>query len=146
MIHIEVHSPDGLDPTHAQWIERALAHTLRAESIERAEVTLALLPDEEIRALNERFLRHDWPTDVLTFPLDVDDGIAGDIYIGIGPAGENAREFGCPLREEFVRLAVHGALHLLGRDHPEGEEREKSPFWARQEALVREVLEDEPGV
>ncbi len=41
-----------------------------------------------------------------------------------------------PLREELIRLVVHGTLHALGRTHPEGEGRTRSPMWRRQERYV----------
>jgi ssRNA-specific RNase YbeY (16S rRNA maturation enzyme) len=45
------------------------------------------------------------------------------------------------LEEEWVRLVVHGTLHVLGMDHPDDpEERDSSPMYRRQEALVREVM------
>jgi probable rRNA maturation factor len=44
------------------------------------------------------------------------------------------------IREELVRLVVHGVLHALGHDHPEGEARLRSPMWLRQEALVKRAM------
>jgi probable rRNA maturation factor len=44
-----------------------------------------------------------------------------------------------PIREEVTRLVVHGVLHVIGFDHPEGEERRASPMWRKQERLVRSL-------
>ncbi|GIW50865.1 MAG: hypothetical protein KatS3mg081_0220 [Gemmatimonadales bacterium] len=54
-------------------------------------------------------------------------------------ARKNAKELGVRFREEIVRLVVHGTLHVLGYDHPEGEARQRSPMWLRQERYVRSL-------
>ncbi len=59
--------------------------------------------------------------------------------MGVDQARRQAAELGVPLDEELVRLAVHGTLHVLGHDHPEGPGREESPMFALQEALVRAI-------
>ena len=58
------------------------------------------------------------------------------MYISPEVARENAARHGCGLREEIARLVVHGVLHALGREHPEGDDRTASPMWARQEQLL----------
>jgi probable rRNA maturation factor len=45
------------------------------------------------------------------------------------------------VREELLRLVVHGVLHVLGHDHPEDDARYTSPMWRRQERLLRSALE-----
>ena len=65
----------------------------------------------------------------------------GDVYIGYEQAHRQAGELGFDPEEELVRLVVHGVLHVLGYDHPEGEDRTGSPMFERQEALVRAILE-----
>ena len=106
-----------------------------------AEVSLALLADDAIRALNRTHLGRDHPTDVIAFALG-GEPLVGDVYIGWEQAVRQAEELGIDRDEELVRLAVHGTLHVLGHDHPDGPERERSPMFALQERLVREVLEN----
>ena len=65
----------------------------------------------------------------------------GDVYIAPEVARRNAREHGCGLREETARLVVHGVLHVLGHDHPDGEERTDSTMWRRQERLLARARE-----
>lgn len=90
-----------------------------------------------MRGLNRRWTGRDSVTDVLAFPLPLPDGsLAGDIYICPWVASREARFRGLPVRQELIRLVVHGVLHVLGYDHPE-EERVKSPMWKLQERLVR---------
>ncbi|TVP76281.1 MAG: rRNA maturation RNase YbeY [Gemmatimonadales bacterium] len=105
------------------------------------ELSVTFLEDDPIRALNREWLEHDWVPDVLSFELGEGGILAGDIYVGLDQAARQAEEAGVPLEEELVRLALHGALHVLGFDHPEAaEDRAESPLYRRQEAILREVF------
>ena len=66
--------------------------------------------------------------------------VLGDIYICAEVARENARRQGIPASEEMLRLVVHGALHVLGRDHPTGPGRMTSNMWRRQEKILARIL------
>jgi probable rRNA maturation factor len=78
---------------------------------------------------------------VITFALHGEgEPPLGDIYVGWEQALRQAADFGVSPAEELARLAVHGTLHVLGYDHPEGPERERSSMWIRQEQILREVM------
>ena len=83
----------------------------------RGHVTVALVSDAEVRALNLRYRRKDSPTDVLSFPYDEPDGPVGDVIISIDRALAQAAERGHSLQRELELLALHGALHVCGYDH-----------------------------
>lgn len=101
------------------------------------QVSVTFLGPVRMRRLNRRHLKHDRPTDVIAFALRTPDGaLMGDVYICRAVAAHQAREVGCSLREELVRLIVHGTLHVLGHDHPAGPGRTRSAMWRRQERLV----------
>ncbi|CAN5757916.1 rRNA maturation RNase YbeY [soil metagenome] len=120
----------------------AVRATLRREDVGEAEISITLLDDDEISAMNRDFLRHDGPTDVISFALFEDDETpVGDVYIGYHQAERQAAAAGIPLPEELARLSVHGVLHVLGYDHPPGAERTASPMWQTQEDIVRSVLD-----
>jgi probable rRNA maturation factor len=121
-------------------IASAVRRTLEEAGVRVAEVSVALLDDEGIRALNRTYLDHDRPTDVLAFSLG-DEETLGDVYVGFEQARIQAAEHAVPLDEELVRLAIHGTLHVVGHDHPDGPERVRSPMFALQERLVREVFD-----
>ena len=90
-----------------------------------------------MRRLNAAHKGHDRPTDVLTLRAREPRGqVIGDVYICPWVAAREARARGIPLREELIRLVVHGTLHALGREHPEGPGRTRSPMWRRQERYV----------
>ena len=79
-------------------------------------MTVALVPDPRIRALNRQYRKRDAPTDVLSFPAD-ERGYLGDVVIARGVAKRQARAAGHSLATELRVLALHGLLHLLGYDH-----------------------------
>ncbi|MGE0440954.1 MAG: rRNA maturation RNase YbeY [Gemmatimonadales bacterium] len=106
---------------------------------ERARVSLAVtfVGPTRMRRLNAEWKGADRPTDVLAFALPQPDGtLAGDVYICRSVAAREARQRGIPVREELLRLVIHGTLHVLGWDHPEDETRTRSPMWRRQERYL----------
>lgn len=122
-------------------VEGAVRATLEARGLQDAEISVTLLGDRAIAALNQRWLGHEGPTDVLSFAL-YDDGEApvGDVYIGARQALRQARELGVPPLQELARLAIHGTLHVLGEDHPAGTARVSSPMWREQERILADVM------
>jgi probable rRNA maturation factor len=118
------------------------AGVLRREGVRDALLSIAFVTDRRITALNREHLGHAGPTDVLSFgfaPVDTGRAVVGDVYIAPGVARRNARAHGGGVREELMRLVVHGVLHVLGHDHPDGERRYTSPMWRRQERLLRSL-------
>ena len=128
------------------WLERAVRQVLAWERA-RARVELTLLDADAMRRFNRRATGRRSLTDVLAFALPQPDGsLLGDVYICPAAAerwvknggGEKAKEG--RVHEELVRLAVHGTLHVLGYDHPDGPGRTRSAMWGRQERYVRRLL------
>jgi len=133
-------------PVDAERVEAAVRHVLRAEGVDAAEISVALVGDGEIAALNEQYLAHEGPTDVISFHLhDRGEPPLGDVYVGVDQAARQADGFGATAAEEVLRLAVHGTLHVLGYDHPAGADRAESEMFRRQEALLAEFLSGGPG-
>jgi probable rRNA maturation factor len=123
-------------PLPAALVRRVVEAVLRGERRE-ALISITFLGRDAMRRLNAEHKGHDRPTDVLSFALADQGGRAvGDVYVCPWIARREARARGIPLREELVRLVVHGTLHALGREHPEGEGRTASPMWRRQERYV----------
>ncbi|HEY6828009.1 MAG TPA: rRNA maturation RNase YbeY [Gemmatimonadaceae bacterium] len=117
--------------------------TLRAERVRHALLSITLVDKRAMARLNQLHLGHRGPTDVISFGFRRaadSDPVVGDIYIAPDVARDNARDAGVAVREEIARLVVHGTLHVLGHDHPEGAERETSPMWRRQERIVHRAL------
>ncbi|MFT4605494.1 MAG: putative rRNA maturation factor [Rhodothermales bacterium] len=97
---------------------------LRDENIEPAYVGVILSRREAIHEMNRDFLQHDYPTDVLSFPIVEDrDALEGEVYVDLDMAAERASEFGESFRREGARYVVHGVLHLAGYDDATPAER-----------------------
>jgi probable rRNA maturation factor len=142
-LEVEVSVGEGVaPPVDPARVEAAVRHVLRAEGVEAAEISIALVGDDQIAALNEEYLGHAGPTDVITFALhEAGEAPLGDVYVGVDQALRQAADFGATPADEVVRLAVHGTLHVLGYDHPAGADRTESEMFARQEALLRQFLD-----
>lgn len=144
---VEVHFGSGAAlPWSEADVERVICAVLRAEGVQEATLSVAFVGDAEIEAMNEQYLGHAGPTDVISFPLSLASGATvGDVYVGVEQARRQAAELGIPFAEEVLRLAIHGTLHVLGYDHPEDADRDDSPMYQRQEELLASVLHDADG-
>ena len=111
----------GLGP----WLARV------APASAKGDLSVAIVSDRRMRALNRQFRGKDAVTDVLSFPAQ-DRGFLGDIVIAAGVSQRQAREAGHSVQTELRVLALHGLLHLLGYDH-EGDDGKM----ARAEARLR---------
>ncbi|MBQ3547351.1 MAG: rRNA maturation RNase YbeY [Clostridia bacterium] len=128
-------------------IRKACNATLKYEGfIDKAEINVTIVDDEEIRELNREFRDIDKSTDVLSFPLG-EDGVydynpetdalmLGDIVISVDHAIAQAELYGHGIEREIAFLTVHSMLHLLGYDHVHNELEEKEMF-SRQEQVLK---------
>lgn len=96
-------------------------------------INLVFTQLETIKSLNRTFREIDRPTDVLSFPSDIDDEI-GDVFIAVTVAKQQAEENGHSLTRELAFLAVHGFLHCIGYDHDDPQEAEI--MFATQERIL----------
>lgn len=97
------------------------------------EMSIVLCDNEYIHELNREYRNIDRPTDVLSFALNdgeedpngIDHVLWGDIIISLDRTKEQADEYGHGMERELAYLTVHGALHLLGYDHMEPEDKKE---------------------
>jgi probable rRNA maturation factor len=98
---------------------RTVARTvLDGEGKPDAEVGLAFVDNATIHQLNKRYLEHDEPTDVLSFPLSGSAArkLQGELVIGVEVAQAQAQERGHDVQVELALYVIHGLLHLCGYD------------------------------
>lgn len=103
-------------------IKKAVEAALIGEKVETANISVVLLCNEAIQVLNNQYLGHDYPTDVISFLID-EEPLSGEVYIGIDVAELQSREYKVSLTNELQRLAVHGTLHCIGYDDATAEEK-----------------------
>ena len=133
-------------PARERRLARAARRVLAWERAAATQVEVVLLDAPAMRRLNRRVTGRRALTDVISFALPQPDGsVLGDVYICPAAARSwlaTARHAprATPLDEELVRLAVHGTLHVLGYDHPDGPGRTRSVMWRTQERYVRRLL------
>ena len=141
MVDIHVNA-DGFSGAPSDLLRRAVTIALESGAVAKGEISLTLMDDQGIRDLNQEYLGRNHVTDVIAFTLSgPGEPLLGDVYIGFEQAARQADEMGVDTRDELARLAIHGTLHALGHDHPEGEERLDSPMWELQENLLARLLD-----
>jgi probable rRNA maturation factor len=124
-------------------VKAAATAALKAERVANGMLSITFVGRAAMSELNQRYLGHRGPTDVISFGLGRHGGrgpVVGDIYICAEIARANAKRQGVSAQEELLRLVVHGTLHVLGYDHPVGATRTTSPMWRKQERIVARVL------
>jgi len=112
-----VHLRHGAEDTEVT-LHRAIEATLRHESVACARLSVAIVSDDEIARLNQQYLNHKGPTDVLSFDLsdDEDGHIDGELILSLDTATREAVRRGHSLEAELALYLAHGLLHLIGYD------------------------------
>ncbi len=110
-------------PTEAQlqlWVDTALAE-VSSKTQQDFELTIRLVNQEESQQLNMQYRGKDKPTNVLSFPFEVPEGIElnllGDLIICIEVMKQEALAQNKTLFDHWAHLVIHGCLHLVGFDH-----------------------------
>lgn len=92
------------------------------------ELAIRLVDEAESQALNRDYRHKDAPTNVLSFPAELPDGvdlpILGDLVICAPVVAREADDQGKPVTAHWAHLTIHGVLHLLGFDHKTVQEAE----------------------
>ena len=133
---VHVNGSETVSALTAREVELAVVATAEAGGIEAGEFSITFIDEPAIAALNKQHLQIPGATDVIAFSLGEPDRPLGDVYICPDIAEESAREYGVGLREELLRLVVHGVLHVLGHDHPQGPERADCEMFRLQEDIL----------
>jgi probable rRNA maturation factor len=117
-------------------LEKITAAALEELEIKEAELGIVLIDPKKMASMNEKFLGHEGPTDVITFDYsEKPRQLHGEVFVCAEVAEKQAREFGTSWQLEVVRYVVHGILHLMGHDDLSAEPRKKMK--REEERLVR---------
>lgn len=84
------------------------------ECFQIGDISIILVDDAEILNINNKYLKHNYYTDIITFDYTKDRTISGDLYISIERVCENAKQYNTKVNDELNRVIIHGLLHLCG--------------------------------
>ena len=87
---------------------------LETEGKSAGDITYVFCNDEYLLGINEKYLKHDTLTDIITFDYSEKGKLSGDIFISIERVKENTGSFNTTLNQELGRVMAHGVLHLSG--------------------------------
>jgi probable rRNA maturation factor len=127
MIRVSIACPQETVPVDRQHLRQAVRTVLEGEGVDDAVISLAFVDNATIHQLNRRYLGHDEPTDVLSFPLS-DPGqrqLQGELVIGAELARDEAASRGHDVGAELALYVIHGLLHLCSYDDKTAEKAEK---------------------
>jgi probable rRNA maturation factor len=118
MSRVAIASPQQDVPIDRACMRKTARVVLEGEGIADAEISLAFVDNATIHRLNQRYLQHDEPTDVLSFPLSEPNArkLAGELVVGAEVARSQATERGHDVQAELALYVIHGVLHLCGYD------------------------------
>jgi len=134
MGRISIHNQQEPVPVDFKRMREVARAVLDGEGKPDAEVSLAFVDNATIHALNKRYLDHDEPTDVLSFPLSDPKArkLSGELVLGAEVALAQATERGHDVQAELALYVIHGLLHLCGHDDVEDDDRAEMRRLERQ--------------
>ena len=117
--------------THKEWLVKAV----NLEGYSLQNIVYAFFDDEALKQLNNKFLSHNYYTDVISFNDSKDRSLKGNIAISIDRVKENAKEFSSSFDDELRRVMIHGLLHFMG--YNDQTEDEIKVIRAKEEKMLR---------
>ena len=90
--------------------------SIEEEKSSVGDINYIFCSDDYLLKINKEYLNHDYFTDIITFDYSQEKNISGDIFISVDRVKENSEKYESGLEKEFLRVLVHGVLHLLGYD------------------------------
>lgn len=107
-------------------IQKWILKVARAEKHKVHELNFIFCPDKFLLALNKKFLKHHYYTDVISFNYFKKKNILdGEIFISLPQVKRNAKKYKTALSNEIHRVIIHGVLHLCGYDDKTEKEKNK---------------------
>ena len=123
-------------------IQKKARAILNALDSPDAELSVLIVDDPQIAELNQQYLNHSGPTNVIAFPMqegqytEITPSLLGDVVISVDTANREAEQADLTFELRFDQLLIHGILHLFGYDHITNEEDAR-----RMDAKSEELLE-----
>lgn len=114
-------------PLRIPTVQKKAQAILNALECPDGELSVLLVDDPRIAELNETYLNHQGPTNVISFPMregadgDLHPELLGDVVISMDTCAREAEMGEIPMERRFYELLIHGILHLFGYDHVHSE-------------------------
>ena len=121
---------------------RLLDANMKPDAIPDGELSIAIVDEAEIVRMHKQFLNDPAVTDVITFPGDPDDDLAGEICVCADFAAVQAPKFSQSFEQELALYLAHGWLHLAGYDDIEENDRAKMRL-AEKRAMDEMIRNDQ---
>lgn len=109
-------------------IQTTAGRILSALGYPDAQLSILIVDDDQMAQLNQDYLNHAGPTNVIAFPMqegpfgDITPGLLGDVVVSADTAHREAAAAGMAMTDRFNQLLIHGILHLVGYTHLQSEE------------------------
>jgi probable rRNA maturation factor len=132
VVELQVAVVDSADVPDPAEVESWVLSTFSAISRPPSGITVRVVDEDEIAALNQQFRNKNTPTNVLAFPFEsveeVDYAYLGDIVICLAVVKAESKQQVKSVRSHFAHMVIHGTLHLCGYDHQHDDEAEEMEF------------------
>ncbi len=126
MIDIGINNDAEFAIGDARRLKKAVKAILKDAEVARAEISIAIVDDEQMHRLNNQYLQHDYTTDVLSFVLEEGEGwLDGELIVCFPYATREAERFGWTAADEVLLYTIHGTLHLVGYDDQDSESKQE---------------------
>tara|TARA_B100000427_G_scaffold39396_1_gene28406 strand:- start:737 stop:1177 length:441 start_codon:yes stop_codon:yes gene_type:complete len=113
---------------------------LDAENCNEAKIDFILKDREFLNSLKKEYFKMDVYTDVMAFNLGDKNKIEGEVYISVEDVLENSKLYSKTFNEEFLRIVIHGLLHLLGYDDKTKKEKDNMTFLEEKYLLLSNIV------
>ena len=101
-------------PVAEQAIKRWIRECVVLYGFKAGDINYRIVGDPEILEVNKQYLNHDYYTDIITFDYSIDGELSADIFISLDTVRSNSNKYNTTLKDEFLRVVIHGVLHLIG--------------------------------
>jgi probable rRNA maturation factor len=114
-------------------IRELLDKVISEEGKVSGDLNFIITNDVSLKEINKQFLQHNYFTDVISFDNSIENEISGEVYISLNTVKMNSINYNVSLRQEILRVMVHGVLHLCcyndNTEEERGEMRKKEDYW-----------------
>lgn len=129
----------GIDPylKNKLLLKTFIASIFIQEGVDFKSVRYIFCSDEYLLRLNQKYLKHNTLTDILTFNYSDPPSIVSEIYISVERVKDNARALELDFEDELHRVMIHGILHLCG--YNDGTTKQKANMRAKEDFYLKRL-------